>query len=146
MSIIFLSRRIVLVCSILFIDSLTHIHWQIIAFMLTSLFQSIYLLGAQPYETPYLNKVEVFNELNVLFVGYFSCQMLYSSYDPVMLSQVGLAMIGVIMISVAVNLLLVGLSMLKEMKLKILNWKKTKVLKRRSTTRSKKQQRSKESA
>ena len=73
MSIIFLSRRIVLVFMILFVDSLTHIHWQIIVFMLTSLFQSIYLLGAQPYETPYLNKVEVFNELNVLFVGYFSC-------------------------------------------------------------------------
>ena len=61
-----------------------------------------------------------------------------------MLSQVGLFMIGVILISVAVNLLLVGRAILKEMKVKILAWKKTQVMKRQSTKLSTKQLRDKD--
>ena len=73
MSVDFLTRRILLVCVIIFIKNLNHVHWQVMIYMVSSLFTCIKLAALQPYETKYQNRVELGNEINVLLVGYLAC-------------------------------------------------------------------------
>ena len=98
--------------------------------MLSSLFQLTFLCMVQPFNTPYGNFIEVFNEMNVMLVGYFGCQLLYSSHDNKMMDYVGLSLVIVIMTGVTVNLLLVVYFMLRELKLKWLHMLKMRALKR----------------
>ena len=85
--------------------------------MLSCLGILIFEAAANPSETPYDEFVEVFNELNILVVGYFAVQMLYASYDPLVMHEVGLMIIYVIVGGVAVNMYLIIFNMLREIKM-----------------------------
>ena len=53
MSVSFLSRRILLVCVIIFMRDLNHVHWQVMIYMVSSLGKNILLAALHPYETKY---------------------------------------------------------------------------------------------
>ena len=125
----FLTRRILLVCVIIFMNKLAHVHWQAMIYMVSSLLTCIKLAALQPYDTKYQNRVEIGNELNVLLVGYLACQILYSSHSAEMMHNVGLFIVIVILGSVAINLTFVIFFLLKEMKNRFLNCKKKRLAK-----------------
>ena len=66
--------------------------------------------------------------MTVLLVGYLGCSIIYSAYDPKMISNVGLFMLYVILDKIILNLLVVTKSLLLDVKLMLrkANYKKAK--------------------
>ena len=91
--------------------------------MLGSLGMLIYDFAASPFASRRENAMEVVNELSVLFVSYYALQLLYSSHDAMMMYQVGNLMILVILGGVVINVVVILIHLLKELKKKFLHWK-----------------------
>ena len=81
-NIIFLSRRIIFVGTIFLLVEVKWLFFQLQGYMMASLLVLAYDCGIKPFESSYETSVEIFNEGNVLLVSYFALQILYSSYDP----------------------------------------------------------------
>ena len=79
MIVISIYRRIVLVFVALFLHD--HPLIQAISFLVSSLMVTCLLLHAMPYIDPFTNMLEVFNEIMIMFVGYFA--MVYVGLDNV---------------------------------------------------------------
>ena len=90
----------------------------------------IFTIGARPYDTKYRNKIEVFNECNVLMVGYFALQLLYSSWSPIMMNEVGFSILNTIICGMVLNCIMILKHNLKSVKLAILRCKKRSSLRR----------------
>ena len=70
--ILFLGRRVILVFTIFKLDTPELVIAQMLVFMLSSLGILVYDCAASPFESIYETYKEVLNEINVLFVAYFS--------------------------------------------------------------------------
>lgn len=126
-NILFLSRRIIFVGTIFLLVDVKWLFFQLQGYMLGSLLVLSYYCSFKPFESNYETSVEIFNEFNVLIVSYFALQILYSSYDPQVVQEVGKMMVQVIVIGVIVNMVLILGCMFKELKLMILTRRKKRV-------------------
>ena len=90
-------------------------------FMLASLALLIFISFAHPFDTAYQNRIEILNEFNVLLVGYLACMILYSSYNPEMIDQIGVLLNYVIVGGVLLNVVLIVYMMIFELKNKFLH-------------------------
>ena len=129
-NLIFLGRRIVFVIAIFFLVEINQKIWQALLFCYSSLSVLIFTIGARPYDTKYRNKIEVFNECNVLMVGYFALQLLYSSWSPIMMNEVGFSILNTIICGMVLNCIMILKHNLKSVKLAILRCKKRSSLRR----------------
>ena len=120
---LFLSRRVILVSTIFLLEAPILLFARMLVFMLGSLGMLIYDFAAHPFVNQRENAMEVVNELNVLLVAYVALQFLYSSHDALMLNQVGNTMIQVIIVGVIINLIVIIICLLKEIKRRLLHWK-----------------------
>ena len=118
----FILRRIITVMTIIFLGE----KWQFLQlqlFMICSLAILAFECYASPFDSGYQNNVEIFNEINVLLVSYQGLQLLYSSWSPEMMHNVGIAMNSLIFSGIAINLVLIIWNMIHELKLKCLHFK-----------------------
>lgn len=89
------------------------------AYMLLSFLKLAFLSHVSPFKTIPKNRLEKLNELTVLFVGYLGCAIIYSSFDPAMINNVGFLMFYVIISKILFNLVLVTKDLFKDLKLKL---------------------------
>ena len=129
-NLIFLGRRIVFVIAIFFLVETNQKIWQALLFCYSSLFVLIFTIGTRPYNTKYRNKVEVFNECNVLMVGYFALQLLYSSWSPIMMKEVGSSILYTIICGMVLNCFMILKHNFRSVKLAILSCKKKRIIRR----------------
>ena len=104
---------------------------QMLIFMLSSLGLLIFECFARPFDTPQQNRMELFNEINVLLVCYLSVQILYSSWSPEMGALIGVFLNWVILGGVCLNVGVIVLGMLKELCTKCMRSIYIKIVKRR---------------
>ena len=81
----------------------------------------IFISYAKPFRSDYQNRIEIMNEFNVLIVGYLACCILYSSYNPEMIDQIGVLLNYVIVGGVLLNIICIVWGMIFEMKNKFLH-------------------------
>ena len=89
--------------------------------------------GAQPFDTKYRNRIEAFNEFNVLIVGYLALQLLYSSWSPIMMNHVGSSILITILGGIALNAFVIIWCQIKEVKMQFLHWKHKRAQKKMTT-------------
>jgi hypothetical protein len=65
----------------------------------------IYVIGLSPYTLQIDNLFEVFNEITILLVLTVSTRYADSPFTPELSSNIGFALIGVIVFNIAVNIL-----------------------------------------
>ena len=107
-------------------------------FMLGSLALLIFISYAHPFDSAYQNRIEILNEFNVLLVGYLACMILYSSYNPKMIDQIGILLNYVIVGGVLLNVVLIVYMMIFELKNKFLHSVQQCVVKSRMRKRNNK--------
>ena len=63
---------------------------------------------AEPFDSPLLNRLEIFNELSIMFAAYHL--FVFTNYvdDPQMQYQVGWSMIGMTAFNISVNMCIMG--------------------------------------
>ena len=127
-NLVFLGRRIVFVGAVFFLVKKNQTIWQALIFSHSSLLVLIFNAGIEPFETKHRNRIEAFNEFNVLIVGYFAMQILYSSWSPVMSAQVGSCILITILGGIALNASIILLGQTRSVKLLylkcLMQWKK----------------------
>ena len=76
----------------------------------------IYNKLVRPFESPLLNKLEIFNELCIMVAAYHL--FIFTQYvdDQEMQYNVGWSMIGVTVLNIVVNMGIMGYASFKEMK------------------------------
>ena len=98
--------------------------------MLSSLADLIFVFAVSPFEDR--SNIEVFNEINVLLVGYCAVQILYASHTALMMQQVGSLMVSVILFGIIVNVVIITFGWFKDMKRLLLHQKQQQAVKRRN--------------
>ena len=117
---VYLTRRIILVLAIIYIDKQVWSLWQIIIFWVSSLLVLAFNCYVKPYQSSYYDYVEIFNELVVLATGYFGTQLVMSGRSVEMLQQIGYALAGIITIFLTVSIIILAILMFKNIKTMIL--------------------------
>ena len=131
---VYLTRRIILVLAIIYIDKQVWSLWQIIIFWVSSLLVLAFNCYVKPYQSSYYDYVEIFNELVVLATGYFGTQLVMSGRSVEMLQQIGYALAGIITIFLTVSIIILAILMFKNIKTMILKrW--SQWLKRRNANK-----------
>jgi hypothetical protein len=105
-SLLYLLRRLLLASLAFFCTDYPFLQVQLMIFH--SVLFSLYLIHVSPFLTPFMNRLETFNELCILAASYhllaFTGDFLS---DPETQYQVGWSLLGVTVFNVAVNMLLV---------------------------------------
>jgi hypothetical protein len=99
-------RRIIFVMSVIYLNGYPVL--QVNLMIVQSLSFVVYLIVAKPFEDPKINRIEIFNELSILFITYPS--LLFTGYfnaDVDLQYKAGWAMIIMIFGNIAVNLIFV---------------------------------------
>lgn len=102
----FMVRRIIFVMSVIYLNGYPVL--QVNLMLVQSLSFVVYLIVAKPFEDPKINRIEIFNELSILFITYPS--LLFTGYfnaDVDLQYKAGWAMIIMIFGNIAVNLIFV---------------------------------------
>lgn len=69
---LFLMRRLLLICQAVFLGR-DHQFLNIAMLMATSTTLLVYIARVRPFEEPYINNLELFNETTILFVSAYHC-------------------------------------------------------------------------
>jgi hypothetical protein len=117
---VYLTRRIILVLAIIYIDKQVWSLWQIIIFWVSSLLVLAFNCYVKPYQSSYYDYVETFNEIVVLATGYFGTQLVMSGRSVEMLQQIGYALAGIITIFLTVSIIILAILIFKNIKTMIL--------------------------
>ena len=97
---------------------------QMFIFVHSSLIMLVFETYAEPFDSVYQNRVEIFNEINILIVSYLSMQLLYSSWSPMMLVSDGGTLNNTIIGGILINMVLVIYNMIHDLKIKCLSKRK----------------------
>lgn len=81
--------------------------FQVVLFILQSFAYLWYLIAVMPYEEAFLNKIEIFNELVTLLIGYHLLTFTEMNQDRSVKNHLGYTMVGCCLFDVLVNLTLV---------------------------------------
>ena len=81
-----------------------------------------YLLLTRPFDDPCVNRLELFNELCVMWVAYHQIILAGFVFDFETKETVANSMIGVIALLLGVNVLISGIQQMLQAKLRIKRW------------------------
>ena len=98
---------------------------QVLSFMALNLLSACFLVYVMPYEEPYNNYLNIFNEFISLIVSYYICQINDLRYDPEVKNEIGLRTTETLYFSWASNFALIMFMILKHIyrKLRICYYK-----------------------
>jgi len=81
--------------------------------MLLSLFSACYLLHARPYADPFNQRLQVYNELVIYGCCFITVELKLNAKDPKMVSQLGWALIFLVLSNIVFNMYFVFRDMIK---------------------------------
>ena len=120
--------------TIFFLEDKQYQLLQVEIYMMHSFFVLIFEFHAVPFDSRYQNYIEVFNEYNILCVGYFALALIFAIGEVPKSKMIGACIVFVVFICVVLNLILVCYFTVRSLKMKWKYW-----MKKRKITRIKKE-------
>ena len=98
----FIVRRLLIIAALLFF--VRQPSGQIFWFLLVSLVQLIYQVIIKPYDSILINRLETFNEVSILMLGYHLPCVSKFVTDPFILEKIGWSIICLLILNISANL------------------------------------------